>query len=130
MELTNSLIFQLIKMSRSIQNSNLSYNLNASLPTRLGLIQDESAGRWGIMAASLLLLLLIPDSEFPLERDRTKGRSEKGLSWLLRLQSGIRLILSPVQHFCGFLLTIMGAATGSSFKEVKVISSWPLPPTV
>lgn len=100
---TNSLIFQLIKMSSSIQNSNLSYNLN-SLPSRSGLIRgEEPAGRWGTVAASPLFLLFLP-MQTPPEREEgwTKGRSQKGLTWWSPLQSGERLVLSPVQHFCEF----------------------------
>ena len=41
MKLTNSLIFQIIKTSGSIQDSNLLYNLDSSLLASLGLIQDK-----------------------------------------------------------------------------------------
>ena len=41
MKLTNSLIFQIINTSGSIQESNLSYNLDSSLRASLGLIQDK-----------------------------------------------------------------------------------------
>lgn len=40
-EINKSLIFQIIKTSGSIQDSNLSYNLDSSLLARLGLIQDK-----------------------------------------------------------------------------------------
>lgn len=98
MELTNSLIFQAIKMSSSIQDSDLSCNLNSFLLARWGLIQGEQpASRAAVVAAHHRFHSVSP-VQTPPERE---GGGRRGRSQGVTPAMWVERILSPVPLFYG-----------------------------